>query len=173
VHHQLILPTRSLNQKNAIMDKMPSKSVVAPATSRLPISYTLPSSAATTPMHAGLRKLKIIRPKINKNMLRIRREKMNKHKLRKFRKKYAALIAKVKMRREVRKEKLFRAELLSQIKEAERFDAESYVKKMLDTIDKTPKQETLWERKDRFLRLKRIHRTNVDLLRPKFDDPVD
>ena len=124
-------------------------------------------------MYAGLRVLRVYRPYKPKNMLRIRSEKMNKHRLRKFRKKYATLIKTRKMRREVAKEKLFRAELLAQIREAEQFDAEVYVKTMLHTIDKCPQQESLWERRERFIRLKRQYRSNVDLLRPKFDDPVN
>lgn len=170
---QFILPTRSSSEKHVIMDKLPTKPIFAPEHSLIPLSYSLPPSSKSSEMHAGLRILRVYRPYKPKNMLRVRREKMNKHKLKKFRKKYAALIKRVKMRREVKKEKLFRAELLTQIKEAEQFDAETYVMKMLETIDKKPQQETLWERQERFLRLKRIHRTNVDLFRPKFDDPVD
>jgi menaquinone-dependent protoporphyrinogen IX oxidase len=98
---------------------------------------------------------------------------MNKHRRRKFEKKYASLIKKTRMKREVKKEKLFRAELLAQIKEAEQFNAETYVRKMLDTIDRKPQRESLWERRERIMSLKRIHRTNVDLIRPKFDDPVE
>jgi hypothetical protein len=106
------------------------------------------------------------------NMLRVRKKKMNKHKLRKFRKKMVAFIKKVRMRREIRKEKAFRVELLAQIKEAEKFDAESYVKKVLQTIDSVPKKETLWERRERIRALQRIHRSNVQLIKPIFEDPV-
>lgn len=172
---QFILPTRSSSHNNAIMDKLPTKPIFAPEVNRIPVTYTLPPSTSLkpSPMYAGLKVLRIYRPYKPKNMLRIRREQMNKHRLRKFRKKYAALIKKTKMKREVKKEKLFRAELLAQIKEAEQFDAEIYVKKMLETIDKKPQQESLWERRERFMELKRKYRTNVDLFRPRFDDPVD
>ena len=170
---QFILPTRSSPSNSAIMDKLPAEPLFAPEISRLTVTYTLPPSSKSSAMYAGLRVLRIYRPYKPKNMLRIRREKMNKHRLRKFRKKYAALIKKVKMKREVKKEKLFRAELLAQIKEAEQFDAEIYVRKMLDTIDKKPQQESLWERRERFLQLRRKYRSDVDLLPPKFDDPVN
>lgn len=168
-----ILPTRSSSEKHVIMDKLPTKPIFAPEHSIISLSYSLPPAPSkSSEMHAGLRILRIYRP-VKRNWKRMKRHKMNKHKRKKFRKKYAALIKRVKMRREVKKEKLFRAELLAQIKEAEQFDAGTYVKKMLETIDKKPQQESLWERQERFLRLKRMYRTNVDLFRPKFDDPVD
>lgn len=97
---------------------------------------------------------------------------MNKHRLRKFRKKYAALIARTRMKRDIKKEKLFRAELLAQIREAEQFNAQTYVTKTLATIAKTPKRETLWERRERHTELQRKYRTNVAYIPPKFDDPV-
>ncbi|KAI1296931.1 hypothetical protein HDE_05226 [Halotydeus destructor] len=109
---------------------------------------------------------------VNKSLLRVRRDKMNKHRLRKFRKKYLALIKKVRLRREIKKEKLFRAELLAQIKEAEDFDAEKYVKNILSTIKNTPRRETIEESKERVYRLKLQYRSNVDLMPPIFEDQV-
>ena len=106
------------------------------------------------------------------NMLRIRKIKMNKHKRRKRRRKYAAKIRMIELKREVAKEKLFRAELLEDIKKAEEFKAEDYVRNVLATIANKPRQETLWERKRRFDRLRRIHRANVEIIKPEFDDPV-
>lgn len=105
-------------------------------------------------------------------MIRIRREKMNKHKLRKFRKRMLAFIKKQRLRREIKKEKAFRAELLAQIKEAESFDAETYVKNVLSTIQNCPRPETKEEIRERIYTLKLRHRRNVDLIPPKFDDPV-
>ncbi|KAJ9581551.1 hypothetical protein L9F63_023271 [Diploptera punctata] len=57
----------------------------------------------------------------------IRRQKMKKHKLRKLRIKMKYEWAKVRQRREMRKEKAFQAQLIAQIKDAEKFDAETYV----------------------------------------------
>ena len=83
-----------------------------------------------------------------------------------------ALLKKIRTKRNIKKEKLFRAELLSQIREAEKFDAEVYVKNVLGTIDRKPKRETLWERRARYNELMRTHKSNVTIIRPKFDDPV-
>ncbi|XP_035910479.1 uncharacterized protein LOC118511468 [Anopheles stephensi] len=57
----------------------------------------------------------------------IRRRKMRKHKLRKLRKRMKFEWLKIRQRRELKKEKLFQAELLGQIREAEKFSAEAYV----------------------------------------------
>ncbi|XP_062712061.1 uncharacterized protein LOC115268075 [Aedes albopictus] len=68
----------------------------------------------------------------------IRRRKMRKHKLKKLRKKMKYEWAKVRQRRELRKEKAFQAGLISQIKEAERFSAEMYVAEKLRQANDTP-----------------------------------
>lgn len=60
-------------------------------------------------------------------MIQIRRFKMKKHKLKKLRKRRRFIIAKIKLRRAQRKEKLFQTSLLDQIREAEKFSAEEYV----------------------------------------------
>lgn len=60
-------------------------------------------------------------------MIQIRRFKMKKHKLKKLRKRRRFIIAKIKLRRAQRKEKLFQTSLLEQIREAEKFSAEEYV----------------------------------------------
>lgn len=157
------------------MDQMPSVSLFCPEGIDLPLAFTLPAARDSHQKieAAGLRILRRPPKRKPRNMLYIRRVKMNKHRLRKFRKKYAALIERTRMKREIQKEKLFRAELLAQIREAEQFDAEAYVRKTLGTIAKTPKQESLWERQERFFELKRKYRTNVDIVPPKFDDPVN
>lgn len=64
-------------------------------------------------------------------MIQIRRQKMKKHKLRKLRKRMKFEWAKRNQRRELRKEKQFQADLLGQIKEAEKFSAEEYVAEKL------------------------------------------
>ncbi|XP_058823533.1 uncharacterized protein LOC131684558 [Topomyia yanbarensis] len=68
----------------------------------------------------------------------IRRRKMRKHKLRKLRKKMKFEWAKVRQRRELRKEKAFQAGLIGQIKEAEKFSAEAYVASKLRQATETP-----------------------------------
>ncbi|XP_062565286.1 uncharacterized protein LOC134227650 [Armigeres subalbatus] len=68
----------------------------------------------------------------------IRRRKMRKHKLKKLRKKMKFEWAKVRQRRELRKEKAFQAGLISQIKEAERFSAEMYVAEKLRQANEIP-----------------------------------
>ncbi|XP_055914766.1 uncharacterized protein LOC129947989 [Eupeodes corollae] len=68
----------------------------------------------------------------------IRRRKMKKHKLKKLRKKMNFEWAKVRQRREMRKEKAFQAGLISQIKTAERFSADQYVKSKLQEANETP-----------------------------------
>ncbi|CRL06342.1 CLUMA_CG018900, isoform A [Clunio marinus] len=71
-------------------------------------------------------------------MIMIRRRKMRKHKRRKLKKKMKFLWLKVTQRRELRKEKAFRAELLDQIREAEKFSAEEYVADRIRQATETP-----------------------------------
>lgn len=76
----------------------------------------------------------------------IRRRKMKKHKLKKLRIKMKFEWAKVRQRREMRKEKAFQAVLIAQIKEAEKFDAERYVAGRLQEAHKVPLPRT-WKGK--------------------------
>jgi hypothetical protein len=76
----------------------------------------------------------------------IRRRKMKKHKLKKLRKKMKFEWAKVRQRREMKKEKAFQAGLIAQIKEAEKFDAEKYVAERLQEVHKVPLPRT-WKGK--------------------------
>ncbi|KAJ6629283.1 hypothetical protein Bhyg_17200 [Pseudolycoriella hygida] len=71
-------------------------------------------------------------------MIGIRRKKMRKHKLKKLRKRMRFEWAKVRQRRELRKEKAFQAVLINQIKEAEKFSAEEYVAEKLRKANETP-----------------------------------
>lgn len=71
-------------------------------------------------------------------LIGIRRRKMRKHKLKKLRKKMKFEWAKVRQRRELRKEKAFQAVLIAQIKEAEKFSAEQYVADKLRQANETP-----------------------------------
>ncbi|XP_023169250.1 uncharacterized protein LOC111598294 isoform X2 [Drosophila hydei] len=68
----------------------------------------------------------------------IRRRKMKKHKLKKLRRKMKFEWAKVRQRREMRKEKAFQAQLMSQIKQAESFNAEQYVTEVLRQANEVP-----------------------------------
>uniref|UniRef100_A0A023FFQ3 Ribosomal protein mS38 C-terminal domain-containing protein n=1 Tax=Amblyomma cajennense TaxID=34607 RepID=A0A023FFQ3_AMBCJ len=103
------------------------------------------------------------------NMLIIRRKKMKKHKLRKLRKRMYFLWAKRRFRREKLKEQAFRAELLSQIHEAQSFDAEKFVTGVLEKLRNRPRPETPEERREKLLELMRKHRSNVQYVKPKFD----
>lgn len=71
-------------------------------------------------------------------MIEIRRLKMKKHKRKKLLKKMKFVYAKRKLRRRLRKEKLFQAELLAKIKEAEQFSAEQYVADKLARLKVPP-----------------------------------
>lgn len=71
-------------------------------------------------------------------MIVIRRHKMRKHKLKKLRKRMKFEWAKVRQRRELRKEKAFQAVLINQIKEAEKFSAEQYVADKLKALNTVP-----------------------------------
>ncbi|CAG9759721.1 unnamed protein product [Ceutorhynchus assimilis] len=73
-------------------------------------------------------------PKEAVRMIVIRRKKMKRHKLRKLKKKMKFEWAKLKQKRELRKEKAFQAVLIQQCKEAESFSADDYVKQKLDKL---------------------------------------
>ncbi|XP_030369651.1 uncharacterized protein LOC115620524 isoform X2 [Scaptodrosophila lebanonensis] len=68
----------------------------------------------------------------------IRRRKMKKHKLKKLRRKMKFEWAKVRQRREMRKEKAFQAKLMAQIKDAESFSAEKHVAEVLRQANEKP-----------------------------------
>ena len=71
-------------------------------------------------------------------MIVVRRRKMKKHKLKKLRRKMKFEWAKVRQRREMRKEKAFQAKLIAQIKEAETFNAAQFVSDKLQKAKETP-----------------------------------
>ncbi|XP_011193786.1 uncharacterized protein LOC105219375 isoform X2 [Zeugodacus cucurbitae] len=68
----------------------------------------------------------------------IRRRKMKKHKLKKLRRKMKFEWAKVRQRREMRKEKAFQAQLIAQVKAGEAFNAEQYVEEQLRKANENP-----------------------------------
>ncbi|XP_018573252.1 uncharacterized protein LOC108912498 isoform X2 [Anoplophora glabripennis] len=65
----------------------------------------------------------------------IRRKKMKKHKLKKLRKRMKFEWAKLRQRRELKKEKDFQAILIQQCKEGEAFSAEQYVQERIDKLN--------------------------------------
>lgn len=68
----------------------------------------------------------------------IRRKKMKKHKLKKLRVKMKFEWAKVRQRRELKKEKVFQAELLAKVREAENFNADLYAKEKIKVATEKP-----------------------------------
>ncbi|CAH1966685.1 unnamed protein product [Acanthoscelides obtectus] len=74
-------------------------------------------------------------PKEAIRIIVIRRKKMKKHKLRKLRKRMKFVWAKLRQKRELKKEKAFQAVLIHQIKEAEQFSAEKYVQERIDKLN--------------------------------------
>lgn len=71
-------------------------------------------------------------------MMEIRRLKMKKHKYKKLQKKMKFVFAKRKLRRQMKREKEFQAELLAEIREAEKFAAEKYVEDKLIRLKEIP-----------------------------------
>ncbi|XP_011297406.1 uncharacterized protein [Fopius arisanus] len=94
----------------------------------IPISEKAPEESLDLPSQ------KIIEKEAAR-LIVIRRRKMRRHKLKKRRKRMKFVWRKFKQKRELRKEKAFQAELLGQIREAEAFDAKSYVDSKLKILD--------------------------------------
>ncbi|CAG2166169.1 unnamed protein product [Oppiella nova] len=114
---------------------------------------------------------RIIRdPRSYTHLTVIRRRKMSKHKRKKWRRKMLAFLKKKYLRRNIKKEKTFRAELLAQIKEAEEFDAEKYVQNILQTIDSMPQEDTREQKIEKIKDLIRKNRKETNLIPPKFLD---
>ncbi|PRD23289.1 UNVERIFIED_CONTAM: hypothetical protein NCL1_46773 [Trichonephila clavipes] len=103
-------------------------------------------------------------------MIRIRRRKMRKHKLKKLRKRMKFVFAKMKMKKDLRKEQEFRVELLTQVEAADNFDAKAYVEEILNTLKNRPIPETPEETRERFRLLKKKNKYNTTFIRPRFDD---
>lgn len=97
----------------------------------------------------------------------VRHRKMKKHKRIKWRRKNLAAIKRRCLEKNIAKEKLFRAELLAQIKEAEEFDPKAYVDNILSTIDNVPKIETPKEKLERYRDMIRKNRTQTNFIYPK------
>ena len=99
---------------------------------RRPIQHDLPledRSMELPPTENTIEKLAV-------RMIVIRRQKMKKHKRRKMRKRLQFVMAKIRNRRNTIRENAFQAELIAKIKEAEMFDAKSYVNEKLTLLQK-------------------------------------
>ncbi|XP_018350575.1 PREDICTED: uncharacterized protein LOC108753481 [Trachymyrmex septentrionalis] len=127
------MPTRGDLIRNII--EIPATTLIPPLqepTNRLPIQYDSPMLEKSLDLPTNER----IIEKQAVNMLRVRRKKMKKHQRKKLRKKMKFIMEKVRLKRRQKKEKLFQAELIAKIKEAEAFDAKEYVNEKLSILNK-------------------------------------
>lgn len=104
---------------------------------------------------------------LRSHLIIIRRQKMKKHKRRKWRRKYKCLLAKVRLKREIAKEKTFRVELLTMIKRAEQFDPKEYALNKINELNRKSKELTREERFEELKELIRKNRYQVDYIKPK------
>lgn len=155
-YKQLYLPTISVNKLKVYHDITLPKSIMDPVINNIKI--------IDAPVPGKPEKKEAVR------MILIRRRKMRKHKLRKFRKRMRFVLAKIKEKRELRKEQAFRAELLGQVEEAEKFDVKKYVTETLNTIRYQPRLETVDEIKARYREIMKMNKYKTMFIRPKFDD---
>ncbi|XP_032669334.1 uncharacterized protein LOC116843216 [Odontomachus brunneus] len=101
-------------------------------TKDLPIEYDSPVPQVSVDLPTAGN----IFEKLAVRLIVIRRKKMKKHKRRKLRKKMKFVWAKIRHRRNREKIKIFNAEMIVKIKEAQAFDARKYVKGKLDILNK-------------------------------------
>lgn len=101
------------------------------------------------------------------HLLIVRRQKMKKHQRIKWRKKFKSLVAKQRLKREIAKEKNFRVELLSMIRQAEQFDPKEYALRKLSEVYNKPKELTKEEKLENLKELIRKNRYQVDYIKPK------
>lgn len=99
---------------------------------RLPVQYDspVPQTSIDLPTNGEIFEKQAVR------LIVIRRKKMKKHKRKKLRKKMKFLWAKLRARRNINKEKMIQAGLISKIKEAQAFDAKEYVQQRLNILNK-------------------------------------
>ncbi|XP_050424150.1 uncharacterized protein LOC126844117 [Adelges cooleyi] len=112
---------------------VPLKQIIEKHTPCIPLRIPCPSKPLTIvdPFSENANEIQAAR------LIVIRRKKMKKHKLRKLRKRMKYVWAKVRQKREMRKEKAFQAELLTQVKEAEKFSPVEYVQEKLNVVNMT------------------------------------
>lgn len=156
LHKRLYMPTISINKLKVYEDIASPKCIQDPLINNVKI--------IDAPVPGRPEKKEAVR------MILIRRRKMRKHKLRKLRKRMKFVFAKVKLRRQLRKEQTFRTELLSQIEIADNFDAKAYVENILHTIRYQRKPETIEECRERYRLLRKMNKYNTTFIRPNFDD---
>lgn len=101
------------------------------------------------------------------HLLIIRRKKMKKHQRKVWRKKFKCLIAKQRLKREIVKEKTFRVELLSMIRQAELFDPKEYALRKISEKYNKPHELTREERFEQLKELIRKNRYQVTYVKPK------
>jgi hypothetical protein len=152
------------------------ESLILPSFSELTINGSVekldPLNVVKQECLSRLKRIKRPKEKFSMTLLHIRHRKMKKHQYKKFIKKYLSLIKKVRMKRNIKKEKAFRVEILAKIKEAEDFDPQKYIEHVLGTIENAPKPMTSKERLEYALDQIRLHRSENHMVKPKFADPV-
>lgn len=112
--------------------EMPVVPPLQEPTKHLPIQYDSPVPERSVDLPTDGR----IIDKQAVNMLRIRHKKMKKHKRKKLRKKMKYVWAKIRLKRNQKRERLFQAELIDKIKQAQAFDAKEYVNDRLNILNK-------------------------------------
>ncbi|XP_054160417.1 uncharacterized protein LOC128958563 [Oppia nitens] len=165
-HHQRQPPINELPpQPSTILNKW-IREVVMDTTNNTGIGVVVPKQAPAVQSNRTMRlDYVIIRdPRSYSHLTVIRRRKMSKHKRMKWRKKMVAMLKKKNLKKNIMKEKVFRAELLAQIKEAEDFDPELYVNNILDTIDRQPKDITKEEYFEHIRNLIRKNRKETNFI---------
>ncbi|XP_055945345.1 uncharacterized protein LOC129976032 [Argiope bruennichi] len=155
LHKKFYMPTNTINKINVYQDTNSIPISIIENFNKVEISDPPPS--------------KQIIKKEAVRMILIRRRKMRKHKLRKLRKRMKFVFAKIKLKRELRKEQEFRKELLSQVEAADKFDAKAYVDQVLHTLRYHPKPETEDEVRERLRLLKKKNKYQTTVVRPRFD----
>ncbi|XP_071439548.1 uncharacterized protein [Hetaerina americana] len=138
VTNPLVIDLGITNKQVDMPERFPSKPISAPT---ITIIYDYQQQKENeTP--DGLKE--ILAPEHTKyikyaaRLIVIRRRKMKKHKLRKLRKRMKFEWAKIRQRREMKKEKAFQAELLAEIRLAEKFNAEEWALDVLKRAKETP-----------------------------------
>ncbi|XP_046388587.1 uncharacterized protein LOC124157692 [Ischnura elegans] len=138
VNQPLVIDLGITNKQVDVPERFPSKPITAPT---ITIIYDYQNQKENeTP--EGLKEL--LAPEYGKfkkyaaRLIVIRRRKMKKHKLKKLRKRMKFEWAKIRQRRELRKEKAFQASLLEEIRLAEKFNAEEWAIDVLRRAKETP-----------------------------------
>lgn len=92
---------------------------------------------------------------------------MKKHKRTKWRRKFKTLLTKIRLKRNIAKEKAFRVELLTMIRQAENFDPREYAMKKIAEINQVQRPPSRDERLEELKELIRKHRYQTNYVKPK------